>query len=804
MRINLSVWNPICLSIFSNNVPKSIFVEYYYSKHGRRESMIKELTPKEVLYQFELKEMQFAERSEYSPEYDEVYKKIKSALEIDKEGYNVYFIDDFSKDKLNNIIKFIENIYSEKEKPRDICYVTDNDVKYPKALFLSNGKGRVLKETIEEIQNFYSENTFEFYNSSSNKEKESIIDNIQKRRNELIGKLSKMAEDSGFDIKATSSGFAFLPLKEGAVMTEKEYDGLEYDVKDDILGKVGKLKVSAQDILEELKTIELDEIEKLKKIMEEFFKAKLQDTKDEYYAEFEKDKEAVKYLDYICSEIEKEIINNYSINYDEDEEKINEIIFKYEVNVIVDNSENPSPRVIFEEDPSVNNLLGSIEYENHNGVYTTDVNLIKGGSMLKANEGCLIIRANSLFSNPSAYYYLKKALISERVDFDFNRGYLELLSLSGLKPEAISIKEKIIIIGDYETYDVLYNYDEDFKKVFKIRAEYKPIIDNNDENKKALVGSIYKTCKSNNLKKLTDEAVKEIAKFLSRKAESKRKFYYSDYELNKILMLSDNKVSSEMKEVIDGEDIVEVAYGQEIIEKDILDSYKDEKMLINVKDKIVGQVNGLSVIDTGYFSFGKPIRITCSCYKGDGNIIDVHKESNLSGSIHSKSVNILKGYMNRVLGGYAKIPVDFHLSFEQIYGKIDGDSASVAEIVSIISSLSKLPIKQNIAVTGSINQFGEVQPIGGVNEKVEGFFNTCKIIDNIEDKGVLIPYSNKDDLVLCKEVEDAINKGSFHIYTMKTVEDAIETLMGQNQVRSEEVFKEVQKEIKKYNSKRTN
>ena len=225
-------------------------------------------------------------------------------------------------------------------------------------------------------------------------------------------------------------------------------------------------------------------------------------------------------------------------------------------------------------------------------------------------------------------------------------------------------------------------------------------------------------------------------------------------------------------------------------------------MLIDVKDTRVGQVNGLSVIDTGYFNFGKPIKITCCCYKGEGNIVDVQKDSNLSGSIHSKSINILKGYISTINGGFTKLPVDFHLSFEQIYGKIDGDSASVAEIICMLSSLSKIPIKQSIAVTGSINQFGDVQPIGGVNEKIEGFFGVCKAVDTIKGKGVLIPLSNSDDLVLNEEVEKEITKGNFHIYTMTSIEDAIEVLMGDENTSFQTVMIAINKELKKYSSKR--
>lgn len=764
--------------------------------------MKQKLTPKEVIYDFALEDSVTRESVEFMPEYNDVYKKIKSALEINESGYNVYLIDDFSKDKLNNIMSFIEKKLQTKKRPEDICYVVQEDTRHPKVIFLEGGRGKDFKNTLENIQTAYSECTFNFYNSSSNKEKENIIDNMQKKRNELISRLEDMAKGYGFEIKITQGGFVFVPLKEGEAMTEKDYDELEKEMKDDILDKVSLLKENAEGILEELKSVETDELDKVRKLMKEHFVESIRSIKKDYEEVFSDNSMAVEFLDAVCSEIEENIIENYSISYDEDEEKINEIILKYDINVLVDNSENDCPKVIYEEDPSIINLLGNIEYENHNNVYTTDVSLINAGSMLEANGGCLILRANNLFTNPNAYYYLKKTLTSEKVNLDYNRGYLELLSLSSLKPEPINIKEKVILIGDYETYDLLYNYDEDFKKIFKLRAEYEPIVESTPSTKKALINNIYKICEESKLKTITVPGIKEIGKYLSRKAENRNKVFFDDVEINKLLVLSNNKVVNEGKDVIDGEDIREVAYSEEIIQKEILESYKDKRIIINTSSSLIGQVNGLSVIDTGYLRLGKPIRITCSCYKGDGNIIDVQKESNLSGNIHSKSISILKGYMNKLSSAYTRLPVDFHLSFEQLYGKIDGDSASVAEIICMISALSKIPVKQNIAVTGSINQFGEVQPIGGVNEKIEGFYNICKVLDTTKGKGVLIPHTNKNDIVLNHEIEEDIENGNFHIYTMEYVEDAMEVMLGENEVTSTEVFEAVAKEIKKYSSKK--
>ena len=764
--------------------------------------MKRELTPSEIIYEFDINDVRLKDSLDVMPQYLDVIENIKTALSIDKEGFNVYLIDDFSKEALNDIVKYVNDIFKNKSKPKDICYVLYKDDKFPKPIFVSNGGGNKLKKVLQDIQNEYLECTFEFYNNSINKEKEEIQDNIQKQRTDLIANLIDTAKEKGFDIKSSNNGFTFIPLSSGKEMTESEYDILEKDKKEDILNVVNALKDKSKRLLEELKDIEERDLEKLKKIMEVYYKNEMTELKEEYKDMFNDDVEVQNYLDLVCDDIEKKLIDIYSLSYDEDEEKINEIIFKYVVNVIVDNSENVVPPVIFEQDPNLTNLLGNIEYESHNGVYTSDIEFINGGSMIKANEGCLIIRANSLLTNPASYHYLKKTLLTGEVDVAYSKNHYEIVSMNTLKPEPIPIREKIILIGDYETYDLLYNYDEDFRKLFTIKAECNQIQDIDSELKSSLIFEINKICTENNFMSLTNGAIREVAKFLSRKAQSRQKIYYDKYEITKLLTLSNNSVKGTNRLEISEEDIIRVGYKTDSMEKEVLKSYADNKMLIEVKNSRIGQVNGLSVIDAGYFRFGKPIKITCCCYKGEGNIVDVQKESNLSGSIHSKSINILKGYISNINGGFSKLPVDFHLCFEQIYGKIDGDSASVAEIVCMLSALSKIPIKQNIAITGSVNQFGDVQPIGGANDKIEGFYGVCKIMDSIVGKGVVIPLSNAGDLVLNDEVEREIKNGNFHIYTMTSIEDAVDILMGDAETDFQGVMEAINNEIKKYITKK--
>lgn len=759
--------------------------------------MKRELKPDEIIYDFNVKGIELDNNVENNDEYSDIYEKIKTALSIDKEGYNLYIIDDFSKDKLNNIkshvYKFIKN-----REIDDICYVIYDDVKRPKALFLKHGYGKKLNDTVEKIQRFYYKITYGFYNESEG-EKESIIESIHTKKKQLINKLIVMSKKEKFNLKSTDDGFIFVPIKnDGSLMNENDYDALTINEKESIISKVNLLKSISQKILNQLKSIELVETEKIKIIMDNYFMKKTSNLKNDYFEIFKDNTTVIDFLNYICKSIEKKIESIYSINYEDDEAAIKSIILKYSVNILVDNSNITSPPIIFEEDPSVPNLLGNIEYENKDGSYITNVNLVRPGSILKANGGCLILNMNSLLNNTNSYYFLKKAILSGEVKLDYKRGYLEVLSLSGMNPEPIKFNEKIILIGDYSTYNLLYNYDHDFKKIFKIMGEYNPVLNIDEKVKKGFLKKIIYMCRCNKLKPITDEGLREIAKIFSRKAENRDKLFMDDYEMEKILTISNNNAIQDGRDYIEVKDIETVGYQNGIIDKQIDDAYIENQIFIDTSGKKVGQVNALSILNTGCSIFGKPIKMTCSCVKGEGSILDVQRESDLSGKIHNKAISTISGYINSLIGGYSKLPVNFHLSFEQVYGSVDGDSASVAEVIAIISSLSKIGIRQNIAVTGSINQFGRVQPVGGVNEKIEGFFHVCKIHGSTKEKGVLIPESNIKSLALKSEVEEEIKSGKFHIYSMRTVEDAIDILMGDENIDYDVVLHEIKNECKKY------
>ena len=758
--------------------------------------MRKQITPQEIIYKEDFTKVR-GEKNNIL-EYADICNSIEDALNINKEGYNVYLVDEFSKEKLNKITKYIEKILSQKEKPKDICYIITDNPKCPKSVVIENGTGIVLKEKVEQIKELYYDKIFSFYNSSVSNEKEMIINDIHDKRNSYISGLIKKAKDEGFDLKATAAGFAFIPIIDGKTVDEDEYDLLESESKDNINLKADELKREAEKILEDLKNMEIKAVDRLKKILEDYLEEETREFKNDLYLNFNGVYKVLECFDDLFNDLESSVIDNYSMSFEDDEDKISEILSRYVVNILVDNSENTAPRVIFEEDPTINNLLGSIDYENRGNTYVTDVTQIKAGSLIMANEGCLILRLNSLFNGVNVYYYLMKALFTGKVSYDFNKSYLEVLSLNGLTPEPIPLNTKVILIGDYASFDILYNQDENFKNMFKIRLEFNPYKTINDETKGILLNTIREIIETNKLMNLSQNGINEIGKYLSRKASDKNKIYWDVSEIEKVLIKAERLAIKGKKKIIDVHEIRNSIYTISNVEEEYIDMYKKHKMIVDVKNKVVGSVNGLAVIDLGYVSFGKPLRISCVCSKGMGRIVDSQRESNLSGSIHNKSLSILKGFLSKFLNSYEIASIDFHLSFEQVYGKVEGDSASVAEVIAMISALSKIPVNQNIAVTGSINQFGDVQPIGGVNDKIEGFFNVCNSIDTYKGKGVLIPESNLDEVILNPNVEEAINNGDFVIYTMENISDAIMVLLGDNETSFEDIAASIDREIKKY------
>jgi lon-related putative ATP-dependent protease len=455
---------------------------------------------------------------------------------------------------------------------------------------------------------------------------------------------------------------------------------------------------------------------------------------------------------------------------------------KYEVNVIVNNSDLTGAPVTMEFNPTYPNLFGRIEKEAQFGVLSTDFTMIRGGSLHKANGGYLVLQVEDLVRNLFSYDSLKRALMNECIRIEEAGERLGFITTKGLKPEPIPLNVKTIIIGNPFLYQQLYALDPDFKELFKVKSDFDIVMDRTPENTQKYAAFICTFCRKEKLNHLDASGVAQIIEYGSRLAADQEKLSTKLAEIADIIREA-NFYAKEEEATFITEDhvrkaIEEKKYRSNLIQEKIQEMIERNTLLINTEGEVTGQVNGLFVMSLGDFAFGAPSRVTATVGLGQGGIIDIQRESKLGGPIHTKGVMILSGYLSEKYAQDKPLSLSARLVFEQSYGMVEGDSASSTELYAILSELSDVPVNQSMAVTGSVNQKGEVQAIGGVNEKIEGFFEICKVKGLTKQQGALIPDSNVKNLMLKEEVVNAVRMGLFHIYPVKTIDEGIELLTG--------------------------
>ncbi|HDL08059.1 MAG TPA: ATP-dependent protease, partial [Desulfobacteraceae bacterium] len=456
----------------------------------------------------------------------------------------------------------------------------------------------------------------------------------------------------------------------------------------------------------------------------------------------------------------------------------------YQVNLLVDNRDQKMPPIIVEKYPTYRNLFGSIERDvDRSGVWRTDFSKIKAGSFIKANGGYLVLNLLDAIVEPGVWQALKRALKSEKIEIQTYDPFY-LFTTTGLKPEPVKMDVKVVVISDLRVYHILWAFDEDVKKIFKIRADFDTSMDKNDESIRQFTEFIKMETDKDKLKPLNAAAVAALLEHAVRITGRQEKISTSFPELTDLLREADFWAGEENKPIIEGSHIDKAIdakiYRSNMIEEHIQEMVDRGTLMIDVDGKVVGQVNGLAVYSLGDYMFGKPSRITVSTSMGRAGIINIEREADLSGSTHNKGVLILSGYMRKKYAQDKPLTISASIAFEQSYGGVDGDSASSTEIYALLSSISDIPIKQYIAVTGSVNQKGEIQAIGGVNQKIEGFYDCCRHKGLNNKQGVIIPKSNVKDLMLRKDVVEAVTKGLFHIYQVETIDEGIEILTGKS------------------------
>lgn len=725
-------------------------------------------------------------------------RSIDIGLSLTKKGYNIFITGHSGTGKTGYLISKVEEYASHLPTPPDWCYVYNFiDPLKPRALQFSPGSASEFKESINElIQMLMKEATSTYEDKAFEAERNEIISKYEKLILKDNEKLENSAMDLNFIVKQSEEdGFLFIPMKEdGQEMDSKAYTALDELNRDLISESANILRMLSIEVVKDTQSLERQMEAELEALTARIANGLLADQFSMLKSRFGESTLAIEYLEEMKADIIKNI--DYFIQEGQQEENRNADLMKlffdrYDVNIIVDHKMHQGAPVIFEDSPEYTNLFGKIEYENKGGNISTSYQMIRPGSLHIGNNGYIIVNAYQLLASLGSWQSLKRCLRSQQITIESSKESMELYPVVTLKPENIPFMAKLILIGDEYTYSMLSTGDPDFNKLFKIKSEFDDIFEINGTNTEMLLGFISDYNIKNQLKPLTADGAKALLRHSSRIAESSR--HYTAYlsKLGEVLDFANMLASTEGSplitdlHIVDG--ISELDKMHNHIKNKLLDMYRSRKYITELRGSRIGQVNGLSVVDYGDCIIGQQHRITAVTYAGRDGIVDIEREADLSGSIHSKGILILSGYIGQFIG--QDIPLSFNASivFEQLYSGIEGDSASAAELIALLSSLSDIPVRQALAITGSVNQFGEIQPIGGVIHKIEGYFDICKALGNglSGTQGVIIPDTNIDELVLRLEVLDAIDDGLFHIYTAKTIEDCLELLFDRSSVEGE-------------------
>ncbi len=729
-------------------------------------------------------------------------RALEFGLGIKELGFNIYVAGPPGTGKTTAVKRFLEEVARGKAVPPDWCYVNDfRDPYRPQALRLPPGRGREFQKDVKNlVEGARREIPRVFESEEYAAKREETTQGFQGQRQELLSQMGDKAQAEGFLLQMSPMGLLIIPVMEGKPLSEEEFMALSPEVKEEVLQKREGVQEELKRVMRQVRDLEKQADEALQKLDQEVALYAVGLPVSELTEKYEALPEVVAYL----KEVRDDIVESLSLFRGKAEAQpisplpmpgARELPFrKYEVNVVVDNSELKGAPVITEINPTYNNLFGRIEKEAQFGALITDFTMIRGGGLHRANGGYLVLSAEEVLRNIFSWDSLKRALRSKEIAVEEAGERLGFVTTKSLRPEPIPLDVKVVLIGQHMPYYSLYTWDEDFSELFKVKADFDTHMARTDENIRDYAAFVCTLCGEENLKHLDASALARVIEHSSRLAEDKEKLTARFGEISDIIREANFYAAQEDAAYVTAvhlqKAIEEKYYRSNLFQERVNEMIERGIVKIDVAGEEVGQVNGLSVSGWGDIAFGQPSRITVSVGPGREGIMDIEREAKLGGPIHTKGVMILGGYLVEKYAQDKPLSLAARLVFEQSYSEVEGDSASSTELYALLSKLSGLPIKQGIAVTGSINQKGEVQAIGGVNEKIEGFFETCKAKGltgetsasvaplTVETQGVLIPESNVQNLMLKEEVVEAVSEGKFHIWAVRTVDEGIEILTG--------------------------
>jgi lon-related putative ATP-dependent protease len=720
-------------------------------------------------------------------------------INIDKPGYNVFVTGAAGSGRMATVKKLLEEMSKRERVPDDLCYVNCfENRESPVLIRLEGGKGAVFKKDIKNLaETLKKEIPLLFESQDYINMKKEISETYERQASSFFKALDQKVKEEGFTVVDVQIGMFNrpevmplvdgkpVPIEELETMVEKgRFPKAEFE---QLREKQATLKKQIEQIFLELKDLQKDVTQKLEKMDREAFMQKSSELAAPINERFKNDK-IKKYLEDML----EDMADNISIFMPESQQSqipglpplVKEIdqFQPYEVNLIVDNSQRSSPPVIVEDYPTYRNIFGSIErIVDRRGIWRTDFSKIKTGSLVKASGGYLVINLRDAIIEPGVWQALKRALKSKKLEIQtFDPFYF--FTTTGLKPEPIELDVKVVVIADTFIYQLLSYYDEDLKKVFKVRADFDTVMDKTDRSIQQLAEFVRMATDEEKLRPLDRTAVAALVEQAVRMAGRQEKISTSFPAITDLIREADFWAGQENEPTVRAKHIDKAIeariYRSNLVEERIQEMINRGTLMIDVDGEVVGQVNGLAVYALGDYMFGKPSRITASTSMGRAGVINIEREAEMSGNTHNKGVLILGGYLRQKYAQDKPLTMSASIAFEQSYSGVDGDSASSTEIYALLSSLSGVPIRQNIAVTGSVNQKGEVQAIGGVNQKIEGFFDCCRYLGLNGKQGVIIPTRNVKDLMLRKDVVAAVKENKFRIYAVKTIDEGIEILTG--------------------------
>ena len=756
----------------------------------------KKLTAEELRMACKIEDIRFDTTAEVPPlegmiGQERAVKATEFGLRIKRPGYNIFMTGLTGTGKSSYAQSIIKRISAEEPVPDDWVYVYNFEHPgEPIAMNLPAGLGTDFCRHIEELLEDLKQNIPKAFDGEDyERQKSAYIKEFQEARAVLLEELNKAAQEKGFALKRTTSGFVTIPLFDGEQISEEDYAKLEQEKKDELEKKSTEVQLKAMEIMRRVQKVEKNLKEQLKDLDQRIGLAAIGHLFQELMEEYDQYPSINKYL----QSFQKDVLSNLADFRSDDEEQQNPMLWlrrqsqeqadmRYTVNLLVDNCETEGAPMVYETNPSYYNLLGRVEYENRFGMVVTDFSMIKAGALHQANGGYLILQARDVLTALQSWDVLKRVLRTREIRIENIGEHFGLVAMATLRPQPIPLNIKVVMIGNPFLYQVLYHYDEDFRKLFKIKADFDIEMERKDDNVNKMAGFISYHCSKQQLRQFNREAVAEIVEYSTRLAENQKKLSTRFNEIVDLLFEADTWAELDSVDIVGKAQVEkaleEMVYRSNKYEEKIVESIKEEEILLDLEGSKVGQINALSVLDQGDYRFGRPSRITASTYLGRKGIINIERESDLSGRIHNKGVLILSGHLGLRYGSLTTLNLTASLCFEQSYGGVDGDSASAAELFCLLSSLADVPLRQDLALTGSINQKGEIQPIGGVNNKIEGFYLACKAKGLTGNQGVIIPEKNRTALMLKKDVVEAVEKGQFNIYAIKTVDEGLELLTG--------------------------